>query len=59
MMYGGGGFFWLLLIGVLVVVPFWRLLPKYGLPAPAALLAIFPLIALVFLWIMAFKEDVK
>ena len=57
MMFGGGGFLWVLLIGVLVVVPFWRLLPRYGLPAPVALLAIFPLVALVFLWIMAFKED--
>ncbi len=57
MMGGGGGFLWFLVIGVLIVVPFWKLLPRYGLPSWAALLTIFPLIALVFLWIMAFKSD--
>jgi uncharacterized protein (DUF983 family) len=57
MMGGGGGFLWFLVIGVLIVVPFWKLLPRYGLPNWAALLTIFPLIALVFLWIMAFKSD--
>ncbi|MCR9170620.1 MULTISPECIES: hypothetical protein [Marivita] len=57
MMGGGGGFLWFLVIGVLIVVPFWKLLPRYGLPSWAALLTIFPLVALVFLWIMAFKSD--
>ncbi|WP_300583850.1 hypothetical protein [Marivita sp.] len=57
MMGGGSGFLWFLVIGVLIVVPFWKLLPRYGLPSWAALLTIFPLIALVFLWIMAFKSD--
>ncbi|MBM2322392.1 hypothetical protein JQX26_13620 [Marivita cryptomonadis] len=56
-MGGGGGFLWFLVIGVLIVVPFWKLLPRYGLPSWAALLTIFPLVALVFLWIMAFKSD--
>ncbi|MCR9107601.1 hypothetical protein [Marivita sp. XM-24bin2] len=54
---GGGGFLWLLVVGALIVVPFWKLLPRYGLPSWAALLTIFPLVALVFLWIMAFKSD--
>lgn len=57
MMGGGGGFLWFVVIGVLIVVPFWKLLPRYGLPSWAALLTIFPLVALVFLWIMAFKSD--
>ena len=57
MMGGGGGLLWFVVIGVLIVVPFWKLLPRYGLPSWAALLTIFPLVALVFLWIMAFKSD--
>jgi uncharacterized protein (DUF983 family) len=54
---GGGGLLWFLIIGALIVVPFWKLLPRYGLPSWAALLTIFPLVALVFLWIMAFKDN--
>ena len=54
---GGGGLLWVLIVGVLIVVPFWKLLPRYGLPSWAALLTVFPLVALVFLWIMAFKSD--
>jgi glucan phosphoethanolaminetransferase (alkaline phosphatase superfamily) len=53
----GGGFLWFLVVGVLIVVPFWKLLPRYGLPSWAALLAIFPLVAVVLLWVMAFKSD--
>ncbi len=56
---GGGGFLWFLIIGALVVIPFWKLLPRYGLSKYFALLAIIPAIALVLLWIMAFKEDLE
>ncbi|MCR8546269.1 hypothetical protein M4578_00400 [Salipiger sp. P9] len=53
---GGGGLIWLIVLGVLVVVPFWRLLPKFGIPAWVALVSIIPLGALILLWIMAFKD---
>ena len=56
---GGGGLLWFLIIGALVVIPFWKLLPRYGLSKYFALLAIIPAIALVLLWIMAFKEDLE
>ncbi len=56
---GGGGFLWFLIIGALVVIPFWKLLPRYGLSKYFALLAIIPAIALVLLWIMAFKDDLE
>ena len=46
----------LVLMGVLVVVPFWRLLPRFGMPSWVAILAIFPLIALILLWVMAFRD---
>ncbi|MDF0599220.1 hypothetical protein P1J78_00615 [Psychromarinibacter sp. C21-152] len=53
---GGFGFFWFLVVAALLVVPFWRLLPRFGIPAPVALVAIIPLGALVLLWVIAFKE---
>jgi hypothetical protein len=53
----GGGLFWLLVVGVVLVVPFWRLLPKFGIPAWVALAALIPLGALVLLWVMAFKDQ--
>lgn len=43
----------------LLVTPFWRLLPRYGISKYFAPLAAIPAIALVLLWIMAFKEDVE
>lgn len=54
---GGGNLLWLLVIGVLIVVPFWKLLPRFGISKYFALLAVLPAIALVLLWIMAFKDD--
>ncbi|MHA6346071.1 hypothetical protein [Roseivivax sp. CAU 1761] len=55
-MMAGGGLLWMLILGALVVVPFWKLLPRFGLPAWIALFAIFPLVALILLWVMAFKD---
>lgn len=57
-MMGGGGFLWILIIAALVIVPFWKLLPRYGINKYFALLAFIPAVALVLLWIMAFKNDI-
>lgn len=54
-----GNLVWFLVIGVLVIIPFWKLLPKYGFSKYYAVLAIMPAIALVLLWIIAFKDDVE
>ena len=54
---GGGGLVWLIVLGILVIVPFWRLLPRFGIPSWVALAAIIPFGALVLLWVMAFKDD--
>jgi len=54
-----GGLFWFAVIAVLVVVPFWKLLPRYGISKYFALLAVLPAIALVLLWIIAFKDDIE
>lgn len=51
-----GGWFGFIILGVLTVVPFWKLLPKYGFPAPAALIALIPFGAIVLLWVMAFND---
>ncbi len=53
---GFSGLLWMLIVGALVVVPFWRLLPRFGMPAWLAIVAIFPLVALILLWVMAFSD---
>ena len=56
MSFHGGGLIWMLIVGAIVVVPFWRLLPQYSIPSWVSLLAIFPFAALVLLWVMAFRD---
>lgn len=56
---GGGSLLWFLVLAILVIVPFWKLLPRYGISKYFALLAALPAIALVLLWIMAFKDDIE
>ena len=55
MMSGGGLLFWLI-AAALVVVPFWKILPRAGLSPWWSLAAIFPLIALILLWVLALKR---
>ncbi len=56
---GGGGLFGALILAVLVVVPFWRLLPQFGLPNWLALVSIIPLGAVILLWVMAFRDKLN
>lgn len=53
---GGMAILWFLIVAVLLVVPFWRLLPQFGMPPWLALIAVIPLGAVVLLWIMAFRD---
>jgi hypothetical protein len=53
---GGGGLVLMLVFAALVVIPFWRLLPKFGIPNWVSLVAIIPLGALILLWVMAFRD---
>lgn len=48
---------WFLLIGALVVIPFFKLLPKYDLNPWWALVAVIPVGLIVLLWIMASKAE--
>ena len=50
-----GGFLGFFIGGLLVVIPFWRRLPRFGLPSWVAVFAIFPPAAIILLWIMAFR----
>jgi hypothetical protein len=54
-----GGLVWFAVVAVLIVVPFWKILPRYGISKYFAILAVIPAIALVMLWIIAFKDDIE
>ena len=54
---GGGGFLWLLIMGALLIIPFWKILLRHGMPPWVAIFAIFPLFALILLWVVAFKDQ--
>lgn len=56
MMYGGGHVWWMLVVAVLVVVPFWRICQKAGFPGALSLLALIPLVNLGFLYLLAFTR---
>jgi len=56
---GGGGLLVMAIFAALIVIPFWRILPKFGIPNWVALFAIIPLVALILLWIMAFRDDLS
>ncbi len=49
MMYSGSGFLWMLIFAALIVVPFWKILPRHGIPNWVAIFAAFPLVALILL----------
>jgi hypothetical protein len=42
------------LYAALVVVPFWHLLPAHGWPKHMAVIAVFPILAVFLLWLVAF-----
>ena len=44
-----------LLGAVLLVVPFWMLLPRAGIASPWALVAAVPIGAVILLWVLAFR----
>lgn len=54
---GGGGILWIALWAVLIVVPFWKILPRHGITPWFALLAVLPVGAIILLWIVAFRDQ--
>ncbi len=49
---------WLIVLIILlaILIPFWKILPRAGIPAPVALVSLIPFGALILLWILAFKR---
>jgi len=49
---------WVIVLVVLlaIVIPFWKILPRAGIPAPVALVSLIPFGALILLWVLAFKR---
>ncbi len=54
---GGGGLVWILVLGALLIIPFWKILPRNGIPNWVAIFAVIPFVALVLLWVVAFKDQ--
>jgi hypothetical protein len=50
------GSFGMLIIATLLVVPFWRICNRLGIPGVTALLIVVPGVNLVFLYWLAFAE---
>lgn len=49
---------WLIVIiaAAIFIIPFWRILPRSGIPSWVAIFAVIPLFAVLLLWIVAFKR---
>ena len=45
-----------IIVGVISVVPFWRIFSKAGFPAPMSLLMLLPLVNIVMIFFLAFAE---
>ncbi len=45
-----------LIVAAVLIVPFWRIFPRAGWPAPMALLMMVPVLNWVLLWVLAFKR---
>lgn len=52
----GFGILWMLIVGIIVVVPMWRICQRIGYPGPLGLLALVPIANLVLLYFIAFAK---
>lgn len=52
----GLGLVWMIVMGIIVVIPFWRICKKAGYPGPLALLVLIPLVNLAFFYFLAFAN---
>ncbi|HLR16774.1 MAG TPA: hypothetical protein VK099_02785 [Alcanivoracaceae bacterium] len=53
---GAGGFFWMLIIAIILVVPLWRICQRTGHPGWFALFALLPLLNVALLYFLAFSK---
>lgn len=54
--FGTGSLLFLLLIGVLVVIPYWKIWQRTGHSGAWGLLMLVPIANLISLWVLAFKD---
>ena len=47
----------MLILAAFLVIPFWKMLPRAGIPGWIAFFAAFPPAALVLLWVVAFRDE--
>jgi hypothetical protein len=49
---------WLIVLvyALILIVPFWRIFPRAGMPSPLSILMGVPLVNIVLLWVLAFKR---
>jgi hypothetical protein len=52
----GLGPFWMLLIAVIILLPFWRICTKAGYSGWLSLLVLIPLANVIFVYFLAFSE---
>jgi hypothetical protein len=51
-----GGLIWMVIMAALLVIPFWKILPRSGIPSWVAVFAFIPIVGLILLWVVAFKS---
>jgi TRAP-type C4-dicarboxylate transport system permease small subunit len=47
---------WLIIVGLIIVLPFWKIFTKAGFPGPLAVLMIIPLVNVLMIFFLAFAE---
>ena len=51
----GSGLLWMIITGIVLVVPFWKICKKAGFPGALSLLVLIPLVNLAFFYFLAFS----
>jgi hypothetical protein len=49
-------FVWFIIVGLIIVLPFWMIFRKAGFPGPLAILMIIPFVNVFMIFFLAFAE---
>ncbi len=55
-MFAPGGFLGFIIIGLIIVVPFWKIFTKAGFNSALSILMIVPIVNLIMMYYLAFAE---
>ena len=47
---------WLVIVGLIIVLPFWKIFTKAGFPGALAILVIIPFVKILMIFFLAFAE---